>query len=75
MMTGKNAASAYAVTFAEDTAPDDPTRALLTTDEFARLVYLLALLNDTTVTQLDTDESADLSRLLGKITNDGEEKR
>lgn len=47
------------------------SKTLLTTEEFARLVELLGLLNDLSVTQIDTDEAADLSRLLYKITNDG----
>lgn len=64
-----------AETFAAAVAPSDPATALLSQSEFARLVYLLGLLNDASVTQLDTDEDADLSRLLGKITNDGEERR
>lgn len=62
-----------ASTFAAHVAPSDPEQALLPTEEFARLVYLLALLNDVSVTQLDTDECRDLSRLLYKISNDGDE--
>ena len=46
---------------------------LLTAAEFDRLIYLLGLLNDTSVTQLDTAEGDQLRRLLYKITNDGEE--
>lgn len=40
---------------------------MLTTEEKERFDYLVNLLNDTTVTQLDTDEQADFSRLLGKL--------
>lgn len=60
-------------TFAEMVAPTEAENALLDQVEFARLVYLLALLNDTSVTQLDTEECHDLSRLLHKISNDGDE--
>lgn len=47
---------------------------LLTPTEFNRLVELLSLLNDLSVTQLDTDEADGLNRLLYKITNDGDER-
>lgn len=59
--------------FARSIAPP-PERALLTVEEFGALVYLLSLLNDTRVTQIDRDESEDLSRLLYKIQNDGDDR-
>ena len=40
---------------------------LLTPDERARLVYLIDLLNDLTVTQLDTDEINEYNALLAKL--------
>ncbi len=51
----------------------DDRGTLLTGDEYDRLVYLLSLLNDLNVTQLDTDEASELRCLLYKITNDGDD--
>lgn len=42
---------------------------ILTPEERNRLVELIDLLNDLSVTQLDTDESAEFSRLLTKLTS------
>lgn len=61
-------------TFATRAMPVDPDSALLDQVEFARFVYLLALLNDASVTQLDTEEADDLDRLFYKITHDGEDQ-
>lgn len=66
--------SAAATEFARAVAPADPNQALLTYTEFARLCYLLSLLNDCSVVQIDHDESDDIDRLLYKIRNDGDDR-
>lgn len=44
----------------------------LTQAEFEQLVYLLGLLNDPKVTQVDHDEADELHRLLHRLQHDGE---